>query len=479
MAQLRLTKVFLLFSDLLAFLFAYGIGCLLLIQYGKYEDLNRFSVWWEETGLIHSGVHAVFVLICLSRFYIRGVYSKRLLFWDELRLLLVTILSIALLNGMVVLVAKWPFSRVLWFGSWAFAMLFVPLFRSATRRFLRRIGIWHRPTLIIGAGQNALDTIAALEAESKLGFQVAEIITLSKKSVSEIHHVPVREMTKENLLQYLRDLFDAKKIYEVFIALDENEMSDAGTLVEEIGLYVPTVFFVPSLAGLPLFGMDSYHFFSHELLILRSKNNLSFRPQFYLKRAFDFTLSFLLLILLSPLLLWISFRTRLSGPGIFFAHQRIGQKGKPFWCYKFRTMVPNAETKLKELLERDPKARREWEDKMKIENDPRITSVGHFLRRTSLDELPQLWNVLKGDMSLVGPRPIVHKEKERYGHRIEFYQRVRPGITGLWQVSGRSDTDYGTRVRLDTWYSKNWTLWYDLAILFKTVKIVVNRKGAY
>lgn len=474
--QIRLSKVFLILADILAFAIAYAIGCLLLIQYGKYEDLERLNAWWSTTGLIHTAVHWVFVGITLARFYIRGIYSKRLPFWDELRAILASLIYVALLNGMVVLVAKWPFSRVLWLGSWTAAMVAVPLVRSMMRKALRKVGLWNQPTIIIGTGQNAMDTVAALASEPQLGFRVVEFVSLGqKKSETAKSSIPVREMSKQDLLSYLR----MKKHHEVFIALDESEMSEAGSLVEEIGLAIPTVFFVPSLAGLPLFGMDSYHFFSHELLILRSKNNLSFRPQFYLKRIFDIVMSIFFLVSLSPLLLWVMLRIRLSGPGVFFAHKRVGRNGKSFYCYKFRTMVPNAEEKLKELLARDPKARQEWEEKMKIENDPRVTSIGDFLRRTSLDELPQLWNVLKGDMSLVGPRPIVQKETERYGHRLEFYQRVRPGLTGLWQVSGRSDTDYNTRVRLDTWYSKNWTLWYDLAILFKTVKIVVNRKGAY
>jgi lipopolysaccharide/colanic/teichoic acid biosynthesis glycosyltransferase len=142
-------------------------------------------------------------------------------------------------------------------------------------------------------------------------------------------------------------------------------------------------------------------------------------------------------------------------------------------------MVPNAEKVLDDLLARDPIARAEWQEKTKITNDPRITPIGNFLRKTSLDELPQLLNVIGGSMSLVGPRPILLHETEKYGPKVAFYSNVRPGITGLWQVSGRSDTDYANRIRLDTWYVKNWSLWYDISILFKTVRVVLNREGAY
>jgi UDP-galactose-lipid carrier transferase len=142
-------------------------------------------------------------------------------------------------------------------------------------------------------------------------------------------------------------------------------------------------------------------------------------------------------------------------------------------------MVVDAKERLAHLLATDPQARAEWDKDFKLRNDPRISAVGHFLRKTSLDELPQLWNVFKGEMSLVGPRPVIRDELERYGNDVSYYLQVRPGVTGLWQVSGRNDVDYATRVYLDAWYVKNWTLWNDIAILFKTVGVVTKTSGAY
>jgi undecaprenyl-phosphate galactose phosphotransferase len=150
-----------------------------------------------------------------------------------------------------------------------------------------------------------------------------------------------------------------------------------------------------------------------------------------------------------------------------------------FDCLKFRTMVPDAAGVLKQLLDTNPGARAEWGRDFKLKDDPRITSIGAFLRRTSLDELPQLWNVLKGEMSLVGPRPIIEVELERYGEEVGYYLETRPGITGLWQISGRNNTSYDDRVALDCWYVRNWSLWYDLVILVKTVRVVLWREGAY
>lgn len=158
---------------------------------------------------------------------------------------------------------------------------------------------------------------------------------------------------------------------------------------------------------------------------------------------------------------------------------RIGKNGKPFPCYKFRSMCVDAKIKLEELLETDPEAKAEWERDFKLRNDPRVTKSGAFLRKTSLDELPQIFNVLKGEMSLVGPRPIIHEELERYGEYVDDYLMVKPGITGMWQVSGRSDIDYEERVLLDSWYVRNWSVWIDIVMLFKTFKVVLLRKGAY
>ncbi len=142
-------------------------------------------------------------------------------------------------------------------------------------------------------------------------------------------------------------------------------------------------------------------------------------------------------------------------------------------------MVMNSQEVLQKLLDSDPAAREEWDRDFKLKNDPRITSVGRFIRKTSLDELPQLFNVLKGQMSLVGPRPIISEELPRYDDNVDYYLMAKPGMTGLWQVSGRNDVDYDTRVYFDSWYVKNWSLWNDIAILFKTVKVVLHRDGAY
>jgi Undecaprenyl-phosphate galactose phosphotransferase WbaP len=196
-------------------------------------------------------------------------------------------------------------------------------------------------------------------------------------------------------------------------------------------------------------------------------------------RAFDLLIASVALILLSPILLALAVAVKMGdgGPALF-AHERIGQGGRRFKCLKLRSMVVDADERLAEVLAECPDARRDWERDHKLRNDPRITPFGAFLRRSSLDELPQLFNVLRGEMSIVGPRPIVAKEAVRYGVRLAWYCRVRPGITGLWQVSGRNDVAYRRRVAMDILYARNKTVWLDIKILFLTIPAVLSAKGA-
>lgn len=198
-----------------------------------------------------------------------------------------------------------------------------------------------------------------------------------------------------------------------------------------------------------------------------------------LKRALDVAAASAMLLFLAPLMLLVALLVSLDGARPIFGHTRIGNGGRPFQCLKFRSMVPNAEQALEDLLARDAEASELWRRARKLDQDPRVTWIGQFLRATSIDELPQLFNVLRGEMSLVGPRPVVQAELlEHYGLSAPAYMTVRPGITGLWQVSGRSDTTYDERVALDVEYVEKLSLRRDLRILAKTVPEVLRRRGA-
>ncbi|MBP2166930.1 undecaprenyl-phosphate galactose phosphotransferase [Erwinia toletana] len=195
-----------------------------------------------------------------------------------------------------------------------------------------------------------------------------------------------------------------------------------------------------------------------------------------MKRTFDVLVASLLLLFLAPALLVLWWMASRDGGNAIFRQQRIGQNGKLFTCFKFRTMVPDAAQRLTLLLATSEQARRDWEDDFRLEQDPRVTENGQFLRSTSLDKLPQLWNVLRGDMSLVGPRPVMEVELDRYASQANYYLVAKPGITGLWQVSGRKGNDYATRAHFDALYVNNWNFWSDSRILCKSASELVRGK---
>jgi exopolysaccharide production protein ExoY len=199
-----------------------------------------------------------------------------------------------------------------------------------------------------------------------------------------------------------------------------------------------------------------------------------------LKRVMDVVLSGAAIILLSPILIGLAFLVQASSPGpILYGHNRVGFGGKTFKCWKFRSMVTNGDAVLRNHLRQDPAAQIEWSETQKLRDDPRVTPVGRILRKISVDELPQLFNIFLGDMSIVGPRPIVTDEIRRYGSSLGHYLSTRPGLTGLWQISGRSDVDYRKRVLLDRYYSSNWSILRDVAIIIRTIPAVLRSRGSY
>lgn len=201
----------------------------------------------------------------------------------------------------------------------------------------------------------------------------------------------------------------------------------------------------------------------------------------FFKRIFDFCFSLIVLILGLPLFIIIGIIIRCTSKGpIFYFQERIGRGGIPFHCLKFRTMYPNADERLQAILAGDPVRQKEWQNNHKLKNDPRITPIGDFLRKTSLDELPQFWNVVKGDLSVVGPRPVVHEEIiHHYGSKAYKILSIRPGVTGIWQVSGRSNTGYAKRILLDEQYVDTRSFLLDIKIIIKTIPSMISAKGAY
>jgi undecaprenyl-phosphate galactose phosphotransferase len=360
----------------------------------------------------------------------------------------------------------------------------VPLARLVVKKVALELGHWLQPTVIVGTGPNAREIAAAYDARNNhLGYQVQAFLdpALEPDAPERTLLVGGRAIPVLALDPQAKELPAWMGQPHVVVALELDEMPGREGLIESLSFHHGDIDVISPLKGLPINNTRVSHFFSRDILSLRIHNNLARPWPQLVKRAFDLSAASVLLLFLAPLLALVAARIRLTdGGGVIFAHTRIGRHGRLFPCFKFRTMVPNSAEVLAELLARDPAARAEWAKDRKLKHDPRITPLGQFLRKTSLDELPQLLNVVRGEMSLVGPRPVVPDELELYGEARLYYLQVRPGLTGLWQISGRNDIDYDRRVGLDAWYVRNWTLWYDILILVRTLAIVnPKNSGTY
>lgn len=457
-----------LFSFMISLYLSLNIFSMIITDYDKYVHDNPISQW--------IALHWILAICCVAWYSMRlRHYFYRKTFWFELKEILRTLVIFAIIEIAVMAFATWSFSRSLWILTWIFIMILVPLARMLTKRTLDFFGLWRRDTWIIGSGPNAQEAYRAISSERNLGLVIVGFISGDEDFEDDkyIDNLPVLKKSTSWLTN-----IDKKTQFIVAVESHQGDLRNKWLRTFMINGY-RYVSVIPTLRGMPLDSTDMSFIFSHEVMIFRAQQNLAKWSSRILKRAFDIFGALAIIIVLSPLLLYISRKVKKDGGPAIYGHERIGKGGVPFKCLKFRSMVINSKEVLTALLESDPESKKEWDETFKLKNDPRITKIGGVLRRTSLDELPQLFNVLKGEMSLVGPRPIITAELERYNEEVEYYLLSKPGMTGLWQVSGRSDVDYETRVYLDAWYVKNWSMWNDIAILFKTISVVLRKDGAY
>ncbi|MBA5599872.1 undecaprenyl-phosphate galactose phosphotransferase WbaP [Pectobacterium aroidearum] len=468
----NLVKLFLAWSDFFSFNFSLLFTLCMIYLLGY--DVYSFIPVSELPARFLS--HITLSLLCVGWFWIRlRHYTYRKPFWFELKEVIRTLIIFAVFDLALVAFSKWQFSRYVWCITWLLAIILVPVGRVIVKRILDKLNLWKKHTVIIGTGKNARDAYAALQSEEVLGFSIDGFYSSHDgDGVRDIFGVPVIN-SEEELWQQ-----SCPNDTQFIVALEFEEHVLRDYWLKNLAKHnCRSISVIPTLRGVPLYGTDMSFIFSHEVMILRVSNSLAKRTSRFIKRTFDIFGALAIVIILSPILVSLFYLVSKDGGNAIYGHERVGRNGKKFKCLKFRSMVINSQEVLNALLENSPEARAEWEKDFKLKDDPRITKVGQFIRKTSLDELPQLFNVLKGEMSLVGPRPIIEDELDKYAGDVDYYLMAKPGMTGLWQVSGRNDVDYDTRVYFDSWYVKNWSLWNDIAILFKTVSVVLKRDGAY
>lgn len=418
-------------------------------------------------------VPAVFLLFL----HFDQLHIRRMPFWNMTERLFKTS-AYAMLSIIVMMYfggVAGQISRVFVFLVWGFSFTFLVAMRYSVKKLLNYFGLLQIPIILVGAGKTAELLTRSFREDAGLGYKVVGIIEDHPKDSPIGQQYPVL-----GTFASAEEIVQRSNVKNVIIAAPGLERETLLNLIYRMQPHVRTISFVPDLLGVPVGGMELETLFHEKLVLLRVKNNLARKYNRAVKYCFDALVSLALAILIIPIMAIIGICIYLDSPGpVIFSHYRMGKSGKLFPCYKFRTMVTNSQQVLQQYLSDNPTACEEWERDFKLKDDPRITRVGRFLRKTSLDELPQLFNVLKGEMSMVGPRPIVQEEVERYGEYAQDYFLVRPGITGIWQVSGRNDIDYPERVKMDSWYVRNWSIWLDATLMLKTIKVVFDRKGAY
>ena len=456
-ASLR-RAIFLLLGDLAAFPAAWALAVLLAYSTGR-ADFSLFMPLSSAAGVLFS-LGAVLTVVV---FALNGQYTLRSSYWEEVRVVWRNLVTLALFNFSLSFFIQVSYTRTVVILAWAFTLLLVPLARVLVRELLHRLGWWCLPALVVGQGRFAQGACEAIALERHLGLYVASSIEVSDAASIEAQ---ARALGCRTL---------------VLAPEADGAASPLASLVNGLQSWRFELFVVPPITGLPVQGLQAQHFLSNDTLMLRVQQNLFSRRSQWTKRAADIALSCTALLLFAPLFAWVAFCIwREDGGPVLFTHKRIGHDGLEFDFIKFRSMRKNADEILDRWKTEQPSLYAQYvQNNFKLVADPRVLRTGRWIRRTSIDELPQLWNVLRGHMSLVGPRPLLARELDRYPPAaFALYAQVRPGITGLWQVSGRSETTFAQRAELDAWYVRNWSLWLDWVVLLKTVTVVATGRGA-
>jgi Undecaprenyl-phosphate galactose phosphotransferase WbaP len=349
--------------------------------------------------------------------------------------------------------------------AWLLTIAAAPIMRFLFRRIFSNFQWWGHPVLLFG-GEKAKSNYDYLFSRPHFGLRPVGIVGDSRSYPYLGTFEMAPSIAKDN------------RIYWAVVALPEQSSSDVLRVIKKYVKHIPHVLFVTDYNEMPSLWNRFFDF--GRLNGICIKHNLLLPLPRITKRLADLVFTSMVGLCCLPLVgvIFLLIKTTSPGPA-FYGHERIGYRGRRFKAWKFRTMVVNGDIVLNQYLESNPELREEWEKNQKLRNDPRVTKIGAWLRKMSLDELPQLWNILVGEMSLVGPRPIVEAEIVRYGESFDLYTRVVPGLTGLWQVSGRNNTTYDERVSLDSYYVRNWSPWMDIYILARTVKVVLFFDGAY
>ena len=452
-------------SDLFAVMLSFGTGFFLVNLYDLQAiNFKSFVTYWP------------YLLAFIAVFQVTGLYpGVSLAPAEELRRF--TIGSFMSHGGIIlsryIEDREFEVISVAFIVSFIFSPFILMACRSGMHMILHKTRLGGIPAVIFGGGDTGKLLADRLLEGRKTGY-VPVLILDDNPGVGEAYRgIPIIHDTSVG-----PEIVKRYNIKMAMVAMDKQNQEDLARLLNYSVSEFRYNVLIPDFFGVANIWMSIRDF--DGVLGFATSHRLKMSWNLGIKRAMDMSIVFIAGIIISPLLLFIALLVKISSPGpVLYGHSRLGMNGIPFKAFKFRSMVVDAEERLKALLESDSEKRKEWQENFKLKDDPRITGIGKFLRRTSFDEFPQFINIIRGEMSLVGPRPIIAAEVPKYGGDFHRIFSVKPGITGLWQISGRSDKDYAERVTFDTYYLQSWSVWLDLWILYKTFGVVIRGKGAY
>jgi Undecaprenyl-phosphate galactose phosphotransferase WbaP len=447
---------------------ALGLAAMMSVYFRLYLD-GQFhpSLYWQLYPVL-----ILFVVAYATGGLYPGVAISPV---DELRWISLSTTLIYLALGATVFLRREGevYSRGVFVMAWVLSIALVLLGRALMRSLFAHKRWWGYPVMVLGAGVTGEMVIRTLKNRPGVGLKPVLILDDDPSKHGFICGVPV-----VGGVALAPSLAKSRHIPYAIIAMPKVPRERMLQILERYGSTFAHLLIIPDL-----FDFSSLWVSAKDMggiLGLQVRQRLLLPGPRLAKFSIDLLLTLLGGVILLPMVGIIALLIKIDSPGpIFYGQTRIGQRGERFTAWKFRSMVRNADQVLQNYLDRHPELQESWVKDHKLRDDPRVTRIGRFLRRTSLDELPQLWNVLRGEMSLVGPRPIVDEEINRYGDKFALYIRVIPGVTGLWQVSGRNNITYQDRVNLDAYYVRNWSVWLDLYILMRTVLVVITGEGAY
>ena len=439
-------------------------GISLMADYLAVLLAEVIALYFSEENLRHIDLFIVIPFIYIAFIAAARTYRRIIPFWQRVESLFYSSIYsiIAILLFFFVRANSTEHSIAFLALLWLASFICLVIMRYLLKRVLDEKNIFQIPLLIIGAQEEALAFVKAINSD--IGMSSYKIVGLISDKI------PVKGLEKYPLLGDFKDIEKIIKvtgINNVLIAIPYLEQVKKQEIIHSFQPLVRNICIIPSLSAIPMGGADLETFFDEKFMLIRIRNNLARNINKFIKLIFDIVVGLLICIPVIPIIIACAIWVKLDSKGpIFYNAKRIGKNGKEFTCYKFRSMYTNSDKLLEQYLAENLVAKKEWDEFQKLHDfDPRVTKAGKIMRRTSLDELPQILNVLKGEMSLVGPRPYLPREKEMMGHFYNIIISTVPGITGYWQANGRSDVTSGGRLRMDGWYILNWFVWIDI-ILF-------------